>query len=152
MPSSWLWPPSRTCLRRWFAGRRGRAVVDVRQGGCACVARALPQMWFEPRVHLAPIVDPNGGRKYCGSARRKRMPMTTTDLRDAALSLSLDERARLAREVLQSLDGDADADADAAWARTVERRVEEVRDGSVELIDGDEVHSTIRARLAARDR
>ena len=80
------------------------------------------------------------------------MPMTTTDLRDAALSLSLDERARLARELLQSLDGDADADADAAWARTVERRVEEVRDGSVELIDGDEVHSTIRARLAARDR
>jgi len=76
--------------------------------------------------------------------------MTTTDLRDAALSLSLEERARLARELLESLDGADDADVDEAWARAIERRVREVRDGSVDLVDGNEVHEAIRARLAAR--
>ncbi len=78
--------------------------------------------------------------------------MTTTDLRDAALSLSLEERARLARELLESLDGTADADVGEAWARVIERRVREVRDGSVDLIDGDEVHEAILARLADRRR
>lgn len=78
--------------------------------------------------------------------------MTSADLRDAALSLSRQERARLAHELLASLDGRVDDDVDEAWARAVERRVEEVRDGSVELVDGDDVHRAIRARLAARRR
>lgn len=76
--------------------------------------------------------------------------MTTTDLRDAALSLSLEERAGLARELLESLDGSSDADVDDAWARAIERRVQAVRDGSVDLLDGDDVHDAIRARLAAK--
>ena len=76
--------------------------------------------------------------------------MTTAALTAAALSLSIEERARLARALLASLDGRADDDVDEAWARAVERRVEEVHDGSVKLIDGDEVHRVIRTRLAAR--
>ena len=76
--------------------------------------------------------------------------MTTTELRDAALNLPLQERADLARELLESLDGSSDADVDEAWAKAIERRVREVRDGSVHLIDGDEVHDAIRSRLAAR--
>jgi len=76
--------------------------------------------------------------------------MTTADLRDAALSLSFEERAHLARELLESLDGNADPDVDEAWGRAIERRVREIRAGSVELVDGDEVHGAIRARLAAR--
>ncbi len=76
--------------------------------------------------------------------------MTTTDLRDAALNLPLQERAGLARELLESLDGSSDTDVDEAWAGAIERRVHEVRDGSVHLIDGDEVHDAIRSRLAAK--
>ncbi len=78
--------------------------------------------------------------------------MTTADLRDAALSLPLQERAGLARELLESLDGTSDADVDEAWAKAIERRVHEVRNGSVDLINGDEVHDAIRTRLAAKRR
>ena len=41
---------------------------------------------------------------------------------DAALSLSADERAELAVELIASIDGPADPDADACWATEIERR------------------------------
>jgi hypothetical protein len=41
---------------------------------------------------------------------------------EQALKLPLDERARLAAELLASMDGEPDADRDALWAVEIERR------------------------------
>ena len=76
--------------------------------------------------------------------------MTTTDLFEAALGLPLGDRVRLARELLESLDGSADPGADAAWVAEIGRRVEAIGRGEAELIDGDEAHRRIRARLETR--
>jgi len=48
--------------------------------------------------------------------------MTAKDLRKEALGLSRVERARLARELLESLDDSTDADAEQAWLEEVEHR------------------------------
>ena len=54
---------------------------------------------------------------------------------DSALKLPREERARVAREIIASLDGPADQDVDAAWLAEVERRLDEVRraDGSYDI-------------------
>ncbi len=43
-----------------------------------------------------------------------------------ALSLSLDERAELAAELLASLDGEPDEDVETAWATEIEHRARRV--------------------------
>ncbi|MEM9460048.1 MAG: addiction module protein [Myxococcota bacterium] len=47
-------------------------------------------------------------------------------LLETALSLSTDERAELAAELLASLDGEPDEDVEAAWATEIERRARRV--------------------------
>lgn len=74
--------------------------------------------------------------------------MTTSDVREAALSLPLEDRARLARELLESLGDVEDAGAAEAWASAIERRVRGLHDGGVESVDGEDVHRAIRVRLA----
>lgn len=66
-----------------------------------------------------------------------------------ALNLSVEERRHLARELVLSLEGH-DEDGEAAWGVEVERRVQEILDGRVEMIDGDEAHRMLRARLQTR--
>lgn len=61
--------------------------------------------------------------------------VTNRELRDRALALPPDERARLAHEIIASLDGPADDGAAEAWVREIEHRVREFKDGSVKLID-----------------
>ena len=70
------------------------------------------------------------------------------------LELPDDERGSLAAMLLRSLEPN-DADEltgeawEAAWAAGLERRMREVVDGSVELIDGDQVAAEMRALLDA---
>jgi putative addiction module component (TIGR02574 family) len=68
-------------------------------------------------------------------------------LLDEALALSEDEREILALQLLESL-GPRDAGWEEAWGAEIERRLEEVRSGKVELRSWDEVHAELRARLA----
>jgi putative addiction module component (TIGR02574 family) len=78
------------------------------------------------------------------------VPMTMKELRDAALRLPPEDRARLASELINSLDALEDVDqaaVDAAWADEVRRRVEEVRTGNVSLLDGQQVFQELRERL-----
>ncbi len=78
---------------------------------------------------------------------------TAAEIRTVALGLSRSERAKLVHDLLHSLDDDAPdepAAVEAAWAGEITRRVEEVRAGKAELIDADQVHAEIRARLAAK--
>ena len=64
-------------------------------------------------------------------------------------ALPAEDRARLAEELLESLQGEADAEAEAAWDREIERRVAEIESGSVRLIPAEEVHAEAR-RLIRR--
>jgi putative addiction module component (TIGR02574 family) len=67
-----------------------------------------------------------------------------SDIRQEALRLSPKERADLAGDLLESLDGDPDPGAEAAWQAEVSRRVRELDQGSVQLIPWAE----LRKRLA----
>jgi len=67
-----------------------------------------------------------------GDASRARLdPVTkaTTKLLEDALKLDASERAKLASELLASLDGEVDEDAEAAWAAEIEERAARARSG-----------------------
>ena len=67
-------------------------------------------------------------------------------LRDAALALSEVERAKLARDLIASLDGPADDDVAEAWDIELCRRINEVEAGKAQLLDAEGVLARIRAR------
>jgi putative addiction module component (TIGR02574 family) len=69
------------------------------------------------------------------------------DILRAALTLSPGERAMLADHLLTSLDHPNQKAIDAAWAEEAERRMREIDEGKVELIDGEVVMARLRARL-----
>ncbi len=72
---------------------------------------------------------------------------TFEEILSAALALSPGARAMLADELLQSLDGPHQEPIDAAWAEEIERRIREIDEGKVELIDGELVMQKLRARF-----
>lgn len=53
--------------------------------------------------------------------------------------LSVEDRARLADELLASLEEVDEPDAEAAWQTEVGRRVEQITSGNAKLIAADEV-------------
>jgi putative addiction module component (TIGR02574 family) len=68
------------------------------------------------------------------------------DLLSNALALPVRERARIAHELLLSLDDGADAGAAEAWAAELEERAGEARSDSAATEDW----ATIKARLTQR--
>ena len=77
------------------------------------------------------------------------MPTLVEELSIRAKTLPSHDRARLAEELLDSLQGDSDAEADAAWDLEIERRVTEIEAGTVKLISAEDVHAEAR-RLIRR--
>ena len=77
------------------------------------------------------------------------MPTLVEELSARAKTLPTHDRARLAEELLDSLQGDSDAEADAAWDLEIERRVTEIEAGTVKLISAEDVHAEAR-RLIRR--
>lgn len=73
-----------------------------------------------------------------------------TRLLDEALQLPSDERARLALELIRSLDDEPDADAEELWAAEIDRRSAEVAAGTAETVTVDEYRTRVQARRAAR--
>jgi len=65
-----------------------------------------------------------------------------------ALALPPDERARIAAELIASLDESEDADVEAAWAAEIEKRIAEVESGEAETVSWDEARTRIRSKLA----
>ena len=63
------------------------------------------------------------------------------------LRLPPSERARAARALLDSLDAGDDADAEQAQLAELIRRMRALDDGTIKLIDADEVRSRVMARL-----
>jgi putative addiction module component (TIGR02574 family) len=77
--------------------------------------------------------------------------MAATDMLTEMLRLPAEERARLALELLRSLDdGEPDADAASAWDAEIERRGAEVDAGTAETMTLAEYRAHVRARRAAR--
>lgn len=68
-------------------------------------------------------------------------------LRNAAMTLSEQERAALAKDLMASLDGPADEGVAEAWDREIRRRIQQVDSGKAELLDAREVLSRARDRI-----
>jgi len=67
------------------------------------------------------------------------------------MSLPPEDRAALAKDLIARRDAaDADPSADALWLAEIERRSREIDEGKGELVDSDQVHAEISARLRAR--
>src|SRR5512138_3939831 len=115
---------------------------------------------FRTRVRFPapPLTKPAKLRAFCfgpGYASLLRQPgvamlgaMAADPARvlDSALALPARDRARLAHELLVSLDTGSDADAADAWVAELENRAREVRSGAVATEDWE----TVRARLVDR--
>lgn len=78
------------------------------------------------------------------------MTMTSEELRAAALTLPARDRARLAHDLLNSLDGPADPGVDAAWIAELGRRAHEIAEGAVQPVDWSVVRDRIASRLRER--
>ncbi len=63
------------------------------------------------------------------------------------MSLTPEARAQLADQLLASLDGEDQKEIDAAWDEEAERRIQEIREGKVETIDGESVMKELRSRF-----
>ena len=76
--------------------------------------------------------------------------MNPKELRDAALGLTPEERARLAHDLLRSLDASPELGAEWAWIAEIEKRARELADGSVAPVDWEEARERIKRRLNSR--
>jgi putative addiction module component (TIGR02574 family) len=65
-------------------------------------------------------------------------------IRDA-VELSEPDRATLAGVMLESLDPRPTPEVKAAWSKEIERRVREIDDGTVELLDWQDVRAELFA-------
>lgn len=70
--------------------------------------------------------------------------MSSDEILPAALALPTKERAKLARDLLESLHQSDDPDIDAAWLHEIERRANEVENGSAQLVDWDVAREQIK--------
>lgn len=66
-----------------------------------------------------------------------------------ALALPAEERGELIARLLRTLEPDRGEEltgetCEAAWSHEIDRRVQEIRSGSVVLVDGDEVLRELR--------
>ena len=66
------------------------------------------------------------------------------DVRSAAMSLPKEDRAKLAEQLLDSVDALSDEEFDAAWADEAEKRARDVREGKSITVPGEVVESKIR--------
>jgi putative addiction module component (TIGR02574 family) len=75
--------------------------------------------------------------------------MSTEEVLATALQLTRPERARIAEELLASLEEPDEVVAEA-WAQELDRRSRELEDGTVVAIPWEEVRDKLKAELEAR--
>ena len=71
------------------------------------------------------------------------MAMLVEELSQQARTLSPHDRARLAEDLLASLDGVSapEPDTEAAWTLEIQRRVDEVNNGTAKLVAAEDVYA-----------
>lgn len=74
------------------------------------------------------------------------MGQNVEDLEAAVLQLPEEGRARLAKTLIQSLEGSPEDTTEQVWFEEAERRHLEIRRGEVEAQDSDDVLREARAR------
>lgn len=78
--------------------------------------------------------------------------MAATDMLPKILMLPVEDRAKLALELLRSLDGEPESGAAEAWDEEIERRGAEVDNGTADTMTFEEYRAHVRRRRAARSR
>jgi len=68
-------------------------------------------------------------------------------LKSAAMALPEKDRAKLASDLVASLDGPTEYDVAEAWDIEICRRINEIESGKAELLDVEEVLARVRTRL-----
>lgn len=76
------------------------------------------------------------------------MTDTVAELSQRARELAPEDRARLAEELLASLEAGLDQEVDAAWDEEMRKRIAEVENGTAKLIPADEVFARVRRALS----
>ena len=66
------------------------------------------------------------------------------ELSEKARSLTLEERAQLAQELLESVERDSDPDVQAAWEAEIASRIAKYERGEAKLIPAEEVFAAAR--------
>lgn len=75
------------------------------------------------------------------------MATTVEELIEQAMTLPSESRAQLADLLVESLEADDLGSIDRLWTAEAKRRRDEVRDGQVEAIPGDEALLKVRESL-----
>lgn len=75
------------------------------------------------------------------------MATTVEKLVEEAMTLPSESRARLADLLVESLDADALGEIERLWTAEATRRRDEVRDGRVETVPGEEALRQVRESL-----
>lgn len=71
-----------------------------------------------------------------------------TELSQRARELTPEDRARLAEELLASLEEKLEPEVDAAWNEELRKRIAEVESGTARLIPASEVFARVRRALS----
>lgn len=69
---------------------------------------------------------------------------------EEVLKLSAEERTELVARLLDSLDDNADPGHEAAWTEVIDRRMNDIAEERVELVDAADAMAQARAVAAAR--
>lgn len=72
--------------------------------------------------------------------------MKTSEIISELANLPVDERAMIADSLLQTLNA-TQPEIEQAWLKLAQRRLTEIRDGSVETLSADAVFANIDKRL-----
>ena len=75
------------------------------------------------------------------------MDMDFKSLEKEALELPASERAKLARQLLESLDSLSEAELDALWLEEAQRRAEQLDRGEAGIVSAEEVARKARTLL-----
>lgn len=73
------------------------------------------------------------------------MSISTADLEKAVLHLPLQDRAHLAQQLLASLDQLPPDEARQLWLVEAQRRADEIDQGRVQLVSGEELENQVQA-------
>ena len=68
-------------------------------------------------------------------------------LEKEALDLPMQERAKLAQRLLESLDEVSESEAEQLWLDVASRRAEEIDQGKVKLVTAQELEARVQALL-----
>ncbi len=72
------------------------------------------------------------------------VPMSRDQIRRAALAMEPDDRAALAAELFDSLVEPADEEVDEAWEAEIDRRLDEIDQGTAQIVSVQQVFRRAR--------